>query len=258
MISILNTPTVGPSKGDRYIVGEGTGDWSGQDNNIAWYDTAWNFTLATDGMTVFDMSANSYLTFDITSDSWVNNSDLYLKLDQTIPQTFTAGDVSGSGLLKVTSGELGLDTNTYLTDLTGALLLDQTTPQTIANGLPTFSSGIISPYLYGSNASGGDILLSSTSDATKGDFNIQVRDGDSVLGSELITNGSFTGSATGWTLGTGWAYGTNNVTHTPGTASALEPATPVSLENGKAYLFTITISGITAGIVSIRRGTTIL
>jgi len=214
IISILDEPPMA-TKGDRYIVGEGTGDWSGQDNNIAWYDTAWNFTLATDGMTVFDMSANSYLTFDITSDSWVNNSDLYLKLDQT-------------------------------------------TPQTIANGLPTFSSGVISPYVYGSNTSGGDILLSSTSDATKGAFNIQVRDGDSVLGSELITNGSFTGSATGWTLGTGWAYGTNNVIHTPGTASALEPSTPVSLENGKAYLFTITISGITAGTVSIRRGTTIL
>ena len=115
IISILNTPPVGPSKGDRYIVGEGTGDWSGQDNDIAWYDTAWNFTLATDGMTVFDMSANSYLTFDVTSNSWVNNSDLYLKLDQTTPQTFTAGDVSGTGLIKVTDGLIGLDTNTYLT-----------------------------------------------------------------------------------------------------------------------------------------------
>jgi hypothetical protein len=37
---------------------------------------------------------------------------------------------------------------------------------------------------------------------------------DEVLGAELITNGSFTGNATGWTLGTGWAYGSNNATFT--------------------------------------------
>jgi hypothetical protein len=33
-------------------------------------------------------------------------------------------------------------------------------------------------------------------------------------GTELTTNGTFTGSATGWTLGSGWAYGTNNVVAT--------------------------------------------
>ena len=34
---------------------------------------------------------------------------LSLHLDQTTPQTFTGGDVTGTGLLKVTSGALGLD-----------------------------------------------------------------------------------------------------------------------------------------------------
>lgn len=39
----------------------------------------------------------------------------------------------------------------------------------------------------------------------------------SLIGSELVTNGNFTGSATGWTLGTGWSYGTNNAQwNTPG------------------------------------------
>jgi hypothetical protein len=53
---------------------------------------------------------------------------LSLHLDQTTPQSFSAGAVSGSGLLNVTSGELGLDTNTYLTasDLTPYALLDGT------------------------------------------------------------------------------------------------------------------------------------
>ena len=37
-----------------------------------------------------------------------------LHLDQTTPQTFSAGAVSGTGLLKVTSGALGLDESVYL------------------------------------------------------------------------------------------------------------------------------------------------
>lgn len=50
---------------------------------------------------------NGYLTSETDPSS--------LHLDQTTPQSFTGGDVSGSGLLKVTSGQLGLDSSTYLT-----------------------------------------------------------------------------------------------------------------------------------------------
>lgn len=39
-----------------------------------------------------------------------------LLLDQTSPQTFTGGAVTGTGLLKVTSGTLGLNSNSYLTE----------------------------------------------------------------------------------------------------------------------------------------------
>lgn len=34
-------------------------------------------------------------------------------------------------------------------------------------------------------------------------------------GYDLVTNGTFTGNANGWTLGNGWSYGTNNITYTP-------------------------------------------
>jgi len=40
---------------------------------------------------------------------------LSVHLDQTVPQTFTGGDVTGSGLLKVTNGVLGLDETEYAT-----------------------------------------------------------------------------------------------------------------------------------------------
>lgn len=43
-----------------------------------------------------------------------------------------------------------------------------------------------------------------------------------TVGSELITNGSFTGSAAGWTLGAGWTYGSDKVSFTPGAVTELK------------------------------------
>lgn len=40
-----------------------------------------------------------------------------------------------------------------------------------------------------------------------------------VGATELTTNGTFTGGTTGWTLGSGWAYGTNNVVATNASTS---------------------------------------
>lgn len=56
----------------------------------------------------------------------------------------------------------------------------------------------------------------------------------SDTGAELILNGTFTGSATSWTLGTGWTYSGN-------TARALNPTgtlsqtVPITIEVGKTY-----------------------
>lgn len=35
------------------------------------------------------------------------------------------------------------------------------------------------------------------------------------LGSTVVVNGNFAGSAASWTLGTGWTYNDNNVIYTP-------------------------------------------
>lgn len=43
-----------------------------------------------------------------------------------------------------------------------------------------------------------------------------------TLGAEMITNGTFTGSAASWTLSGNWAYGTNNAVVTAGVISELE------------------------------------
>lgn len=72
---------------------------------------------------------------------------LSLHLDQTSAQTFTGGAVSGSGLLKVTAGLLGLDTSTYLTSLSGALLVTgATVGATVQNQV--FTNGIQSNPIY--------------------------------------------------------------------------------------------------------------
>lgn len=66
------------------------------------------------------------------------------------------------------------------------------------------------------------------------------------LDTEVLTNGTFTGSATGWTLGTGWAYGTNNVTkNAAGTGTLTQALT--GLEIGAVYVLSFVVSSWTAG-----------
>jgi hypothetical protein len=77
-----------------------------------------------------------------------------------------------------------------------------------------------------------------------------------TLGSDLVTNGTFTGNATGWTLGAGggapdWAYASNNVTHAnAGGTTALQPTTPLTVVASTVYVVTFTLSSWTAGTVT--------
>jgi len=75
---------------------------------------------------------------------------------------------------------------------------------------------------------------------------------------EILTNGGFTGNANDWTLGTGWAYNSNNVTHTAGNTADMSQAvgdmvsTPIQ---GRLHKISVTLSSVTAGSVSIRLST---
>lgn len=71
--------------------------------------------------------------------------------------------------------------------------------------------------------------------------------GVTTYGEELVTNGSFTGSAAGWTLGTNWAYGTNNVLHTPGATDTVNQF--ITAESG-GYEVRFTLGG-TIGNVTV-------
>ena len=70
------------------------------------------------------------------------------------------------------------------------------------------------------------------------------------LGPELVTNGTFTGNADGWTLGTGWAYGTNNVVATAATGDVTQPIS--GLISGATYQASYTISGYVDGSYALR------
>lgn len=74
-----------------------------------------------------------------------------------------------------------------------------------------------------------------------------------TFGSELVTNGTFTGSASGWTLNSGWTYGSNQVA-TDGTFSTLQQS--ISLAASKAYQVVFSIGTTNNGniIVSLNGG----
>lgn len=66
---------------------------------------------------------------------------------------------------------------------------------------------------------------------------------------ERVSNGSFTGSASGWTLPTGWSYSANSVSHnTNGTGGLTQP---ITMNPGERFEVTLTLSNVTVGGVII-------
>lgn len=89
----------------------------------------------------------------------------------------------------------------------------------------------------------GDIVKGSS---VIGSFN-------TTLGTEKLTNGTFTGNANGWTLASGWAYNTNLVRKSgDGTGTLTQATTSMAtpLIVGEVYSLTYTISNRTVGSVT--------
>lgn len=87
-----------------------------------------------------------------------------------------------------------------------------------------------------------------------GCYTVCISVGCDYIYTTLVTNGSFTGSASGWTLGANWAYGTNEVCHAGLGAGALEQTLTPWLLPGITYSVTFTLSGRTAGSVDVSLG----
>lgn len=63
---------------------------------------------------------------------------------------------------------------------------------------------------------------------------------EQTLGTEKVTNGSFTGSATGWTLGAAWAYSSNNVAKNANGTNTLSQT--IGAVAGEIYLVTFDLT----------------
>lgn len=68
VINQLADPPVSPVKGDRYLViATASGDWTGQEKKIAWYDgSAWKFDSPLEGMLTFDKTVNKFYFYNGT------------------------------------------------------------------------------------------------------------------------------------------------------------------------------------------------
>ena len=119
-----------------------------------------------------------------------------------------------------------------------------------ANGLGLPDSEYMAIYDYHNNNT-------SNNDGTSAFFGSL----ESGLGSEELTNPTFTGSATGWTLGTGWAYNSNDVAkNVDGTGTLSQTFTAVIGQRYTIYLDVLSaVSGSTVGTatITITGGTTI-
>lgn len=83
-----------------------------------------------------------------------------------------------------------------------------------------------------------------------------VCNGSFDLGQELVTNGTFTGSATGWTLGTNWAYSADHACANNAAAGQTLSQTIASLVDGKMYRVVYTVTAYTSGDVAVTIGGT--
>jgi len=128
----LTVPPVTPAKGDQYIVGvEATGDWTGEDDNIAlWTGTEWTFVDVKRGFFCFVEDEDELYTF---TTEWIVFALLYV--DEPIFSAWLATPPN----ISIFTNDAG-----YLTEETDplSLHLDQTAPQTIINGVPLMTTAV--------------------------------------------------------------------------------------------------------------------
>jgi hypothetical protein len=78
--------------------------------------------------------------------------------------------------------------------------------------------------------------VQKTGDVMTGSLTIKAPEASATLGLELLSNGEFTGNATGWTLGTNWAYGANAVICTINGSVEGTLSQNISVVTGNYYL----------------------
>jgi hypothetical protein len=119
----------------------------------------------------------------------------------------------------------------------------------VVNGLDTlatlrYAGTVNSTLIYNRALSAGEVLSLYNNGVAESD-----KDGSQT---NLAVNGTFTGSATGRTVGAGWAYGTDNIVATASSGDIYQS----TLTIGKKYRVTFEITAYTSGQVRFACGTT--
>ncbi len=64
ILGVQDTPPTLPNVGDVYVVGAGSGEWSGQDDGLATFiESSWRFAAPMPGMAVFNRNTNQIMFF---------------------------------------------------------------------------------------------------------------------------------------------------------------------------------------------------
>jgi hypothetical protein len=90
-------------------------------------------------------------------------------------------------------------------------------------------------------------------EATGGQYTFKGGTGTAPLGSELVTNGTFASSLSGWTdSGATWSWSSGTALHTAGSASTLSQS--VTVTSGTSYQLEFVMVGRTTGSVTVTLG----
>lgn len=77
---------------------------------------------------------------------------------------------------------------------------------------------------------------------------------DITVGAELLTNGTFTGSAASWTLGPDWSYAADQIDHTASGNFDDVTQTGLTITGGDFYQLEIVVDNLSSGYVNILLG----
>lgn len=120
------------------------------------------------------------------------------------------------------------------------VLMDNNTPNEILEKVTALMGGAGTNWVWWSTIGGGDLLWLVSRD-------LYLTETRPLL--EHLSNGTFTGGSSGWTLGAGWTYGTNAIdASTASTALSQSGANmQIEFEVGVDYTVSFVVSNVTNG-----------
>jgi hypothetical protein len=195
--------------------------------------------------------------------SWANVkaalNSLYARLaGASGGQTLTGGTAAGENLTllstsNATKGAVIFGTASEYDHVNDRIGVGTLTPAAKIHALSTTEQlrlGFDASNFASTTVSAGGVVANT---ATGGQWTYRATSSSATLGAELISNGTFASDLSGWTdSGASWSWSAGTALHTAGSSTTLTQAEAVT--NGSTYQIGITITGRTAGSISVALG----